>query len=170
MVNLDGDELKKRLQSTIVRLEKLLQQTQGQQETELLTFLCTIVADFQLEVETNFGRWKTVTVEDRLSVLRESERGALCSKVYLSAKEQGLDWDLPTIMRGLLSPKEIADLEGLAIESKATLILKAENKTKFLSSLMGKGILLLSLSLIKYGWYKVMQENYQDSKGEGKSR
>ena len=70
MVKIDGEELKKRLQSIIVQLEKLLQQTRGQQRTELLTFLCAIVAEFQLEVETDFSGMDKVTIEDRLCALR----------------------------------------------------------------------------------------------------
>ena len=35
---------------------------------------------------------------------------------------------------------------------------------RFLSSPMGKGILLLSLSLIKYSWYSIMKANWNRSK------
>ena len=160
--SLDGDEMKKRLQNIVMKLEKLLEQTEGHARTQPLTFLCTIVAEFELEVDTDFRRFDTVTIQDRLSVLGESERGALCTQVYLSSKEHGLDWDLNTIMRGLLSPKETSDVENLAIERKAALMLRAQKKAKLLSSLMGKGVLLLSVSLIKYSWYKVMQENYKE--------
>ena len=34
-----------------------------------------------------------------------------------------------------------------------------QQKADFLTSLMGKGILLLSLSMIKYSWYMVMKQN-----------
>ena len=34
-----------------------------------------------------------------------------------------------------------------------------QQKADFLTSLMGKGILLLSLSMIKYSWYTVMKQN-----------
>ena len=115
--SLDGDEMKKRLQNIIMKLEKLLEHTEGHERTQLLTFLCTIVAEFELEVDTDFRRFDTVTIQDRLSVLGESETGALCSQVHLSSKERGMDWDLNTIMRGLLSPKEISDVEKVAIES-----------------------------------------------------
>ena len=156
----DGKELRKRLQNIIVKLESLLEQTRGQQQTELLMFLCSIVAEFQLEVETDFQSFHMVSVEDRLNVLDDTERGALCRQVYLSSKERGMDWDLNTIMRGLLSPREIAEMERIALERKADNMLRAKKKARLLSSMMGKGVLLLSVSLIKYSWYKVMQENY----------
>ena len=34
-----------------------------------------------------------------------------------------------------------------------------QQKAEFLQSLMGKGIMLLSLSMIKYSWYIVMKQN-----------
>ena len=161
LIALDGDELKKRLQNIIVKLERLLEQTKGQQKTQLLTFLLTIVAEFELEVETDYKRFDQVTIQDRLSALGETERGALCSKVYFSSKEKGVELDLNTIMRGLLSPKEISDMEKLALDRKSVLMQRAKDKSKLLSSLMGKGVLLLAVSMIKYSWYKVMQENFQ---------
>ena len=33
-----------------------------------------------------------------------------------------------------------------------------QQKAEFLQSVMGKGILLLSLSMIKYSWYTVMKQ------------
>ena len=35
-----------------------------------------------------------------------------------------------------------------------------QQKAEFLQSVMGKGILLLSLSMIKYSWYTVMKQVY----------
>ena len=156
----DGKELRKRLQNIILKLETLLEQTKGQKQTELLMFLCSIVAEFQLEVETDFQRFHMVSVEDRLNVLADTERGTLCRQVYLSSKERGMAWDLNTIMRGLLSPREISEMEETALERKTVNMQKAKEKARLLSSMMGKGVLLLSVSLIKYSWYKVMQENY----------
>ena len=34
-----------------------------------------------------------------------------------------------------------------------------QQKADFLQSLMGKGILMVSLSMIKYSWYMVMKQN-----------
>ena len=39
-------------------------------------------------------------------------------------------------------------------------------KAEFLTSLMGKGIVLMSLSMIKYSWYTVMRTNYLMSLAE----
>ena len=42
-------------------------------------------------------------------------------------------------------------------------------KAEFLTSLMGKGIVLMSLSMIKYSWYTVMRTNYLTSLAEAPS-
>ena len=39
-----------------------------------------------------------------------------------------------------------------------------QQKADFLTSLMGKGILLLSLSMIKYSWYIVMKTNFENAR------
>ena len=37
-----------------------------------------------------------------------------------------------------------------------------QQKSDFLGSAMGKGVILLSLSMIKYSWYVVMKTNYEE--------
>ena len=36
-----------------------------------------------------------------------------------------------------------------------------QRKSDFLGSMMGKGVILLSLSMIKYSWYIVMRTNFE---------
>ena len=37
-------------------------------------------------------------------------------------------------------------------------------KSDFLGSMMGRGVILLSLSMIKYSWYIVMKTNFENAR------
>ena len=164
LIELNTDELKERLTKILTMLEGLLGHTEGQKRTELVTFLCSLVEEFQLDVETDLRKFEEVSLEDKLEVLKESDRGELCFKVYRMGKQRGLQLELETIMRGLLSPGEVVEVEKKAKEKKGDSLMKAKKKGKLMSSLMGKGILLLAVSMTKYSWYKVMKENYEQDK------
>ena len=70
-----------------------------------------------------------------------------------------MDISLVTIMRGLLSPQDMMRAVERAATRKQEMYSNQQQKADFLQSLMGKGILMLSLSMIKYSWYMVMKQN-----------
>ena len=39
-----------------------------------------------------------------------------------------------------------------------------QSKSDFLGSMMGRGVILLSLSMIKYSWYIVMKTNFEKAR------
>ena len=43
-------------------------------------------------------------------------------------------------------------------------------KSDFLGSMMGRGVILLSLSMIKYSWYIVMKTNFENARPAISSR
>ena len=47
---------------------------------------------------------------------------------------------------------------GAMCYDQAEMYSNQQQKAEFLQSVMGKGILLLSLSMIKYSWYTVMKQ------------
>ena len=49
-------------------------------------------------------------------------------------------------------------VECRASNDQAEMYSNQQQKAEFLQSVMGKGILLLSLSMIKYSWYTVMKQ------------
>ena len=88
--------------------------------------------------------------------------------------------DLNTIMHGLLSPNDMKEAMDRASTKKVfsfqdTVVVKltrsqAEDfkylqaKSDFLGSMMGRGVILLSLSMIKYSWYIVMKTNFENAR------
>ena len=74
----------------------------------------------------------------------------LCSNTYQKLRARGLEVDLATIMRGLLSPQDMMTAVARAATRKQEMYSNQQQKADFLQSLMGKGILMLSLSMIKY--------------------
>ena len=89
--------------------------------------------------------------------------------------------DLNTIMRGLLSPNDMKEAMDRASTKKVfllsafllryyTYVSQAEDfkylqaKSDFLGSMMGRGVILLSLSMIKYSWYIVMKTNFENAR------
>ena len=85
-----------------------------------------------------------------ISPCSETERGSLCSNTYQKLRARGLEVDLATIMRGLLSPQDMMTAVARAATRKQEMYSNQQQKADFLQSLMGKGILMLSLSMIKY--------------------
>ena len=141
-------ELKVRLQEVVDRLNQLI--TRVTEKTELAIFLIDVCADFELDMKENWEKVTVITLDDKLEALCETERGALCSQTYKKCAAKGLDVDLVTIMRGLLSPQDMQTAVARASTRKAEMYSNQQQKADFLGSLMGKGIMLLSLSMIKY--------------------
>lgn len=88
--------------------------------------------------------------------------------------------DLYTIMRGILSPNDMKEAMERATTKKVSYHAienlsphQAEDfkflqrKSDFLGSMMGKGVILLSLSMIKYSWYVVMRTNFEGKRSRG---
>ena len=73
-----------------------------------------------------------------------------------------MECDLNVIMRGLLSPNDMREAMERASTKKAEDFKYLQSKSDFLSSPMGKGVILLSLSMIKYSWYVVMKTNFEN--------
>ena len=83
-------------------------------------------------------------------------------------------------MHGLLSPNDMKEAMDRASTKKVfsfqdTVVVKltrsqAEDfkylqaKSDFLGSMMGRGVILLSLSMIKYSWYIVMKTNFENAR------
>ena len=84
-------------------------------------------------------------------------------------------------MRGLLSPNDMKEAMDRASTKKVfllsafvlryyTYVSQAEDfkylqaKSDFLGSMMGRGVILLSLSMIKYSWYIVMKTNFENAR------
>ena len=92
--------------------------------------------------------------------------------------------DLNTIMRGLLSPNDMKEAMDRASTKKVfvarhilcDIFPQAEDfkylqaKSDFLGSMMGRGVILLSLSMIKYSWYIVMKTNFENARPAISSR
>ena len=57
---------------------------------------------------------------------------------------------IENLKRGLLAPHEISNLDVRASELKVENFRQQREQERFLTTSMGKGILVLSLSLIKY--------------------
>ena len=114
---------------------------------------------FQLDMKENWEKVTMITIDDKLEALSETERGSLCSSTYQRLREKGMDISLVTIMRGLLSPQDMMTAVERAATRKQEMYSNQQQKADFLQSLMGKGILMVSLSMIKYSWYMVMKQN-----------
>ena len=85
-------------------------------------------------------------------------------------------------MRGLLSPNDMKEAMDRASTKKVFFssfqgiflvklyVVQAEDfkylqsKSDFLGSMMGRGVILLSLSMIKYSWYIVMKTNFENAR------
>jgi len=157
--DLSFEQLKNRLQSVVYKLAQLTSRVT--EKTELAIFLTAICTNFKFEVKNNWNDLDVITIDDELEALTETEQGELCRQSYLRLKKKGMDVDLRMIMRGLMAPAEMHRAITRASSKKKELARSHQAKVEFLASQMGRGIMLLSMSMIKYSWYSVMKANYE---------
>ena len=132
-------------------------------------FLGDLVDEFRQESRVRRrreGEEVEVTLHDRLLFIREVENGTLCWKIYKMWKRRGHDVSLGTLMviytlgrilkrrlcyqSGLLTPVQRESVELKAWKYKEKLPDKLQDKENVLKTTIGRGLLLISVSIIRY--------------------
>jgi len=99
-----------------------------------------------------------VRLQDRLQALRSrGDQGVLCWRAYKHFRRCGIKPDLGVIMRGLLTPQDISDIEEKAEAIRENCGTVLERKNVASQTFVGRGLLLITISLIKQSWYTEMR-------------
>ena len=132
-------------------------------------FLGDVIDEFRQESRVRRrreGEEVEVTLHDRLLFIREVENGDLCWKIYKMWKRRGHNVTLGTLMviytlreniitsdfyqSGLLTPVQRESVELKAWKYKEKLADKLQDKENVLKTTTGRGLLLISVSIIRY--------------------
>jgi len=135
-------------------------------QQDLGRFLVEMVDEFRVELpresSSNNDKKGDVRLQDRLQALRGwGDQGVLCWRAYKHFRRCGIKPDLGVIMRGLLPPQDISDVEekAEAIRENCSTVLERKNVAS--QTFVGRGLLLIAISLIKHSWYTEMKKGFK---------